>query len=203
IFGQPLDAAVERSSTRVISRSQSGAKIIYGPLPVLVAVCGTYLRENGINTQGIFRLSGSAKRVRQLQQVFASPPDFGAKISWQGYTVHDASSILRRYLNSLPEPIVPLDEYDNFRAPNSTATMRKKDIISVVQQLIFHLPVTNRQLLLYILDLLEQFSRHSKKNLMPAANLAAVFQPCILLHPQHDQSPEQYRISQDCLVFMI
>lgn len=38
---------------------------------------------------------------------------------------------------------------------------------------------------------------------MPSANLAAVFQPCILSHPAHDQSPDQYRISQDCLVFMI
>lgn len=47
IFGQPLDAAVERFPALVAVRGYSSS-IQYGPLPVLVAICGMYLQDNGL-----------------------------------------------------------------------------------------------------------------------------------------------------------
>lgn len=38
---------------------------------------------------------------------------------------------------------------------------------------------------------------------MTTSNLAAIFQPGILSHPQHDMSPQDYRLSQDVLIFLI
>ncbi|KAI8931892.1 hypothetical protein NX059_010797 [Plenodomus lindquistii] len=38
---------------------------------------------------------------------------------------------------------------------------------------------------------------------MTTSNLAAIFQPGILSHPQHDMSPADYRLSQDVLIFLI
>ncbi|KAJ5170945.1 Rho GTPase activation protein [Penicillium coprophilum] len=38
---------------------------------------------------------------------------------------------------------------------------------------------------------------------MPSANLSAIFQPGMLSHPQHDMSPEEYKLSQDVLIFLI
>lgn len=38
---------------------------------------------------------------------------------------------------------------------------------------------------------------------MTTHNLAAIFQPGILSHPQHDMSPQDYRLSQDVLIFLI
>ncbi|KAK6507283.1 hypothetical protein TWF481_005729 [Arthrobotrys musiformis] len=38
---------------------------------------------------------------------------------------------------------------------------------------------------------------------MPAANLAAIFQPGIISHPDHEMSPADYRLSQDVLIFLI
>lgn len=54
------------------------------------------------HTEGIFRVSGSNKRINQLQVVFDEPPRYGKDFDWTGYSVHDAASVLRRYLNSLP-----------------------------------------------------------------------------------------------------
>lgn len=38
---------------------------------------------------------------------------------------------------------------------------------------------------------------------MPASNLAAIFQPGLLSHPDHDMHPQQYRVSQEVLIFLI
>ncbi|KAK9460957.1 Rho GTPase activation protein, partial [Lipomyces oligophaga] len=216
IFGQPLEVSLQHASAIVTSPYE---KINFGPLPMVVAVSGTYLLENALQVQGIFRLNGSAKRIRELQQIFAEPPTFGSTITWQGYNVHDAANLLRRYLNNLPEPIVPLSEYDSFRAPfvalelshpNSSSgkpakfsSAQRREIVSEQQKLFMRLPPANRQLLLYLLDMLEMFAKHSKKNLMPVPNLASSFQPCILSHPSHDQSPEDYKISRACVIFLI
>lgn len=65
------------------------------------------------------------------------------------------------------------------------------------------MPPLNRQLLLYILDLLAVFASKSDLNRMTAANLAAIFQPGIISHPVHDMAPQEYRLSQDVLIFLI
>lgn len=157
------------------------------------------------NIEGIFRLSGSAKRIKDLQTIFNSPDKYGKGLDWTGYTVHDAANIFRRYLNQLPEPIIPLDFYARFREPLQCAPERfdPHAAIHSYQVLIGKLPALNRQLLLYILDLLAVFASKSEQNLMNASNLAAIFQPGLINHPEHDMSPGDYKLSQDVLVFLI
>jgi hypothetical protein len=54
-----------------------------------------------------------------------------------------------------------------------------------------------------VLVLLAVFASKSDQNRMPSANLSAIFQPGMLSHPQHDMSPEEYKLSQDVLIFLI
>ena len=151
--------------------------------------------------------------------MFDSPERYGKGLDWTGYTVHDAANIFRRYLNQLPQPIVPLEFYERFREPlrnhqthalGDTEAMAQQvpdfdhdKAIRTYQRLITELPSLNRQLLLYILDLLAVFASKSDVNLMTSANLAAIFQPGLLSHPNHDMSPQEYRLSQDVLIFLI
>lgn len=152
--------------------------------------------------EGIFRLSGSAKRIRDLQGIFDSPDKYGKGLDWEGYTVHDAANILRRYLNQLPEPIIPLEFYERFRQPLVTGATIEEAIITY-QNLIAELPALNRQLLLYILDLLAVFASKSEVNRMTPENLSAIFQPGLISHPNHEMSPDEYATSQEVLVFLI
>jgi hypothetical protein len=171
------------------------------------------------DVEGIFRLSGSEKRIKELKSTFNSPDRYGKGLDWTGYTVHDAANILRRYFNQLPEPIIPLEFYDRFRAPlkdHQSQAVGSMDgqspsfgpfdvakVIKTYQDLITQLPPLNRQLLLYILDLLAVFASKSDLNKMTTPNLAAIFQPGILSHPAHDMAPEEYKLSQDVLIFLI
>ena len=171
------------------------------------------------DVEGIFRLSGSAKRIKELQTIFDSPDRYGKGLDWTGYTVHDAANIFRRYLNQLPQPIVPLDTYELFRDPlrshqaqavgdieaqaQELGDFDQEEAIVLYQRLITQLPPLNRQLLLYILDLLAVFASKSDLNRMTSANLSAIFQPGMLSHPSHDMKPEEYRLSQDVIIFLI
>lgn len=70
----------------------------------------------GLETEGIFRVSGSIKRVNALEFQFdQSASSYGLDLNWEGYTVHDAASLLRRYLNKLPVPVIPFEFYQPFR----------------------------------------------------------------------------------------
>lgn len=126
--------------------------------------------------------------------------------------------MLRRYLNDLPEPVVPLDLYERFREPLRGNTRQavgdaegaqlvdnfnEQAAIARYQQLIKGLPPLNRQLLLYILDLLAVFAAKADENRMTAQNLAAIFQPGMLSHPAHAMAPEEYRLNQCVIIFLI
>ena len=117
---------------------------------------------------------------------------------------------------------MPLEFYERFREPlrnhqaqavgdtdaqqqgaGLAASFDHSTAITTYQRLITELPPLNRQLLLYILDLLAVFSSKSEQNRMDSANLAAIFQPGMLSHPNHDLSPVEYRLSQDVIIFLI
>ncbi|ERF75768.1 hypothetical protein EPUS_01598 [Endocarpon pusillum Z07020] len=219
IFGVPLAESIRYANVAISLTNESGESFIYGYVPIVVAKCGVFLKEKATDVEGIFRLSGSAKRIKDLQTIFDSPERYGKGLDWTGYTVHDAANIFRRYLNQLPEPIVPLDFYERFRDPlrshqaqavgdmeaqeHDVGNFDHNNAVSTYQRLITELPPLNRQLLLYVLDLLAVFSSKSDLNRMNSANLAAIFQPGIISHPSHDMAPKEYRLSQDVLIFLI
>ncbi|KAL8770667.1 MAG: hypothetical protein Q9209_003735 [Squamulea sp. 1 TL-2023] len=226
IFGVALQDSIRYANVAISLTNEQGESYIYGYVPIVVAKCGVFLKEKATDVEGIFRLSGSSKRIKELQTVFDSPDRYGKGLDWTGYTVHDAANILRRYLNNLPQPIVPLEFYERFRDPlrshqsqavgtehpesehpesaaQDTGDFNHAEAIATYQKLITELPALNRQLLLYILDLLAVFASKSDLNRMNSGNLSAIFQPGLLSHPNHDMEPKEYRLSQDVLIFLI
>lgn len=236
IFGVPLRQSITYANVAISLIDENGQSYIYGYVPIVVAKCGVFLKETGIyhspglsqlweltadaatTVPGIFRLAGSEKRIKDLKIVFDSPDRYGKGLDWEGYNVHDAANVLRRYLNDLPEPVVPLDLYEKFREPLRGATKQavgdadgpqfvddfdEKSAIEKYQHLITELPPLNRQLLLYILDLLAVFAAKSDENLMTSHNLAAIFQPGMLSHPVHAMAPNEYRLNQCVIIFLI
>lgn len=84
------------------------------------------------------------------------------------------------------------------------------------------MPRANQYLLLYVLDLLSVFARKSDKNLMTPASpsffpchlpsthhpsvapdLAVIFRPGLISHPNHELSPGEHQLSQKVLEFLI
>ncbi|KAI8084484.1 Rho GTPase activation protein [Halteromyces radiatus] len=205
VFGVPLVASI--SYARATIGYQDADQVNHqraAAIPLVVAKCGSYLKRNALETEGIFRLSGSTKRVNTLQQIFDSPQaSYGLHHVWKDYSVHDAGSILRRYFLRLPDPVIPIHFYQQFRdVMNDSMYEGTSQRIDAFQSLICQLPTAHQHLLLYVLDMLRLFATNASATRMDAANLAAVFSPGLLSHPQHN-SPVQYMISQRVIEFLI
>ncbi|TIA73209.1 hypothetical protein E3P81_00237 [Wallemia ichthyophaga] len=205
IFGIALRDSLRNAHVQISTTAlESDEHFVCGFVPVVVAKCGLHLKETATETEGTFRISGSSKRMKELQAIFESPPKFGKNLDWKKYAFnsHDVASVLRRYLTLMPEPVIPHEFYDNFRSILKSKP-EHREAISKFQNVIVQLPGANQCLLLYVLDLLAVFDRKSRHNKMNAFNLAVIFQPGILSHPSHAQQPDELKQSQETLEFLI
>lgn len=103
----------------------------------------------------------------------------------------------------MPEPVIPHDMYHDFRSPLAKQPVNHDEVVSTYKKLIQRMPRANQYLLLYVLDLLSVFARKSDKNLMTATNLAVIFRPGLISHPNHEMSPGEHSLSQQVLEFLI
>ncbi|KAJ2955848.1 hypothetical protein NQZ79_g8228 [Umbelopsis isabellina] len=201
VFGIPLSESIKYSYSTISYMDDDTNEQCYGVIPTIIAKCGSFLKEEGLFVEGIFRLSGSAKRIGMLQTFFDTPPHYGSQLDWRGYTVHDAANIMRRFLNYLPEPVIPHQFYHSFRELIDDESLTDDDaLVDAFQKLIERLPLPNQFLLLYILDMLSLFALHSKSHRMDASNLAAVFAPGILSHPDDQMSPAHFTMPPACVL---
>lgn len=205
MFGKPLSDSLRYASVQISTANSSGELYVWGYIPVVVAKCGLYLKENATEIEGTFRVNGSAKRMRELQAAFEQPPRYGKSLDWkkETYTTHDVASVFRRYLTQMPEPVIPNDMYHDFRDALAKQPVNTDEAITTYKRLIRNMPRPNQYLLLYVLDLLSVFARKSDKNLMTAANLAVIFRPALISHPKHEMSPQEHALSQQVLEFLI
>ncbi|KAF8239691.1 Rho GTPase activation protein [Tricholoma matsutake] len=205
VFGKPLGESLRYASVQISTPNTNGELYVWGYIPVVVAKCGLYLKENATEVAGTFRVNGSAKRMRELQAAFEAPPRYGKSLDWskETYTTHDVASVFRRYLTQMPEPVIPHDMYHNFRDTLAKSNYNQDEIIAKYKRLIREMPEPNQYLLLYVLDLLSVFARKSDKNLMTATNLAVIFRPGFISHPEHEMLPSEHALSQRVLEFLI
>ncbi|KAH7097409.1 Rho GTPase activation protein [Auriculariales sp. MPI-PUGE-AT-0066] len=205
VFGVPLRESLKYASVHISTANANGELYIWGYIPVVVAKCGLYLKENSTEVPGTFRVNGSNKRMRELQALFEAPPRYGKDLDWtrEQYISHDVASVFRRYLTQMPEPVIPHESYHEFRDALAKKPVNEEQVIATYKRLIQRLPRANQYLLLYVLDLLSVFARKSDVNLMTATNLAVIFRPGLIAHPTHEMSPEQHALSQQVLEFLI
>ncbi|CAE6485388.1 unnamed protein product [Rhizoctonia solani] len=205
VFGIPLRESLRYASVQISTANPQGELYVWGYIPVVVAKCGLFLKENATEVEGVFRINGSNKRMRDLQSIFESPPRYGKDLNWkhESYTSHDVASVFRRYLTQMPEPVIPTEQYHAFRAALADRSKSENDVIQTYRKLIKEMPRANQYLLLYVLDLLSVFARKSDKNLMTESNLAVIFRPGIISLPAHEMKPTEHALSQQVLVFLI
>ncbi|XP_046888259.1 rho GTPase-activating protein 22 [Hypomesus transpacificus] len=172
IFGQRLEDTVQYEKK-------------FGPrlAPLLVEQCVDFIRERGLDEEGLFRMPGQANLVKELQEAF----DCGDKPLFDSNTdVHTVASLLKLYLRELPEPVVPFAKYEDFL---SCAQLLAKDEEEGVQELgkqVSTLPLANYNLLKYICKFLDEVQSHASENKMGVQNLATVFGPNILRPKMED-----------------
>ncbi|XP_062399115.1 rho GTPase-activating protein 25 isoform X3 [Sardina pilchardus] len=145
----------------------------FGPkvVPILVEKCADFIREHGLNEEGIFRLPGQENQVKQFRDAF----DAGERPSFPSDTdVHTVGSLLKLYLRELPQPVVPWSQYQDFLDCSSQVDASTGLGKECLEKQIALLPRVNYNLLSYICRFLHEVGQNSKVNKMSVENLATV-----------------------------
>uniref|UniRef100_A0A8D0AV23 Rho GTPase activating protein 22 n=1 Tax=Sander lucioperca TaxID=283035 RepID=A0A8D0AV23_SANLU len=167
IFGQRLEDTVQYEKK-------------FGPrlAPLLVEQCVDFIRERGLDEEGLFRMPGQANLVKELQEAF----DCGDKPLFDSNTdVHTVASLLKLYLRELPEPVIPFSKYEDFL---TCAQLLAKDEEEVCLALYLYLTTISSRT--YASKFLDEVQSHSIENKMSVQNLATVFGPNILRPKMED-----------------
>jgi len=203
IFGVPLEQSL-RHAKAMVPLNAHGDACTWGYVPVIVAKCGLYLRENATEVEGVFSIICSTKRLQELQAVFEAPPNYGRDVKMEvSFTVHEAAGVLCRYLAQLPESILSRDLTNDFRRILSNEHLVVEKAIKTYEQLIYSMPLPNQALLLYVLDVFSVVVRNSPKNQASVANLTGIFRSGFLYGESRIlsfESPQDERLLEFLIV---
>ncbi|XP_037632694.1 rho GTPase-activating protein 25 isoform X1 [Sebastes umbrosus] len=178
VIGMPTSGVFGKSLMDTVTYEQR-----FGPhmVPTLVQKCVEFIKEHGLNEEGIFRLPGQDNAVKQFRDAF----DAGERPSFPSDTdVHTVASLLKLYLRELPEPVVPWTQYQDFLdCTNIMLDSSSSQGWEKLEKQIALLPRINYNLLSYVCRFLFEVQLQSKVNKMNVENLATVM-GINLLKPQ-------------------
>lgn len=159
------------------------------PVPLVVESCIRFINLNGLQHEGIFRVSGAQARISEIRDAFERGEDPLVK----GCTVHDLDSVagvLKLYFRSLEPPLFPLDMFNELLASAELEVVG--DQVEPVSRLLSRLP----RPVLVVLRYLFTFLNHDE-NMMDSYNLAVCFGPTLLPVPAgQDPVALQGRVNQ-------
>ncbi|XP_067125142.1 rho GTPase-activating protein 6-like isoform X1 [Centruroides vittatus] len=171
-------------------------------IPNVVNSCVRHLEEYGLHTLGLFRVTSSKRRVRQLREDLES----GSIVNLnENHHPHDVAQLLKEYFRDLPEPLLTRDLYSCF-----VAAQRQKDEnkqLDIIRYLIYLLPVQNRDTLWTLLHFLSIVAQNAADtcstngvrqlgNRMDSSNLATLFGPNILHTSQKKGKDYEYVVER-------
>ncbi|XP_011245835.1 rho GTPase-activating protein 4 isoform X4 [Mus musculus] len=164
------------------------------PVPLVVESCIRFINLNGLQHEGIFRVSGAQARISEIRDAFERGEDPLEK----GCTVHDLDSVagvLKLYFRSLEPPLFPLDMFNELLASAELEVVGER--VEPVSHLLFKLPRPVLVVLRYLFTFLNHLAQYSDENMMDSYNLAVCFGPTLLPVPAgQDPVALQGRVNQ-------
>ncbi|KAF9357072.1 hypothetical protein BGX26_004281 [Mortierella sp. AD094] len=150
-------------------------------VPLVVEKCIEAVDERGLDVEGIYRRSGMAAEAKQLVQAY----DIGLQPDLMDSTIYQdicsITSVLKQYLRSLPEPLVPYDMYADFMEAIGLPENETK--AQIFRGLMERMPLAHYRTMKFLLEHLNRVTSCDDVNLMNAKNLSVVFGPTLMRNP--------------------
>mmetsp|Transcript_6614 Transcript_6614/g.13399 ORF Transcript_6614/g.13399 Transcript_6614/m.13399 type:complete len:509 (+) Transcript_6614:209-1735(+) len=183
-----LNATMRRRPT-----SMQGGLVFGSPVttstPTVVCDSIAYIRAKGVETEGIFRISGNKDTMDYLRQQYDSGLRGAISQSGVDVQIHDVCGLLKQWFRELPEPLIPSHLYETLISlARQDVALESPVTCSLVLEFTANLPPVNRELLGFLARFLNEVSRVENINKMSANNLATCFAPT-LLRPPEDMPP--------------
>ncbi|XP_048575857.1 rho GTPase-activating protein 44 isoform X2 [Nematostella vectensis] len=176
-----LKTQVESSSLRSVFGCplEEHLKVQRRSIAFVLEECLTYLHEEALQEQGLFRMAGSSGKIRKLKAAF----DAGmVDLTEFDCDVHAITGVLKQYLRELPEPLMTFALYDDWIQAASIQDSGAR--LQAYWGLVDKLPKANKDNLRYLICFLGKLADYSEVNKMTASNIAIVIAPNIIYSEQ-------------------
>ncbi|KAF6089990.1 Rho GTPase activating protein 4 [Phyllostomus discolor] len=164
------------------------------PVPLVVESCIRFINLNGLQHEGIFRVSGAQPRISEIRDAF----ERGEDPLVEGCTARDLDSVagvLKLYFRSLDPPLFSSDLFTELLA--SAELEATEERVELVSRLLAQLPGPVLVVLRYLFTFLNHLAQYSDENMMDPYNLAVCFGPTLLPVPAgQDPVALQARVNQ-------
>ncbi|XP_055728849.1 rho GTPase-activating protein 18-like isoform X3 [Salvelinus fontinalis] len=168
LFGVPLATLLEQDQRR-----QSGTKV-----PIILQRLIFHIEEEGLDTEWLLRIPGSATRVKAVH-VELEGKFYEGLFSWESLKQHDAASLLKLFIRELPHPLLTVEYLSAFMAVLKLPT--KKQQLQALNLVVLLLPESSRDVLKSLMEFLQRVIDHKEQNKMTLNNVAVVMAPNIFM----------------------
>uniref|UniRef100_H3DDJ4 Myosin IXB n=1 Tax=Tetraodon nigroviridis TaxID=99883 RepID=H3DDJ4_TETNG len=148
------------------------------PVPMVLEMMLEHVEMHGLYTEGIYRKSGSANRMKELHQRLESEPH---SVCLEDYPIHTVTGLVKQWLRELPDPLMTFMHYNDFL--HATDLPEKQEQLQAIYKVIEELPPANFITLERLIFHLVRVCKVEAHNRMSPNSLAIVFAPCVLRCP--------------------
>ncbi|XP_068447270.1 unconventional myosin-IXb isoform X3 [Clinocottus analis] len=148
------------------------------PVPMVLEMMLEHVEMHGLYTEGIYRKSGSANRMKELHQRLETDPHL---VCLEDYPIHTVTGLVKQWLRELPDPLMTFTHYSDFL--HSVELPEKQEQLHAVYKGLEELPTANFNTLERLVFHLVRVCKEEAHNRMSSNSLAIVFAPCVLRCP--------------------
>ncbi|XP_027135019.1 rho GTPase-activating protein 15 isoform X2 [Larimichthys crocea] len=167
VFGCRLEMLCERERSKV---------------PRFVRLCTEAVEKRGLDTDGIYRVSGNLAVIQKLRYLVNHEEKLNLDESdWED--IHVITGALKLFFRELPEPVVPFGFFTDIME-----TVKMSDYMDKVDRLkclVLNMPPPNHDTLQFMCRHLKRVLEHTDSNRMTTQNIGIVFGPT-LMRPERD-----------------
>ncbi|XP_076024853.1 rho GTPase-activating protein 35 [Genypterus blacodes] len=146
------------------------------PIPVFIEKCVRFIETTGLNTEGLYRVSGNKSEMESMQRQFEQ--DHGLDLVEKDFSINSVAGGLKSFFSELPEPLVPcalqVDLLDAFKIND------REQRLYTMKDVLRKFPRENYDVFKYVTSHLHKVSQLSRLNLMTSENLSICFWPTLM-----------------------
>uniref|UniRef100_A0A3B3Y5B6 Rho GTPase-activating protein 35 n=1 Tax=Poecilia mexicana TaxID=48701 RepID=A0A3B3Y5B6_9TELE len=146
------------------------------PIPLFIEKCVHFIEKTGLNTEGLYRVSGNKSEMESMQKQFEQ--DHGLDLVEKDFAINTVAGALKSFFSELPEPLVPcalqVELLDAFKI------MDREQRLYTMKDVLRKFPKENYDVFRYVVSHLNRVSQLSRVNLMTSENLSICFWPTLM-----------------------
>ncbi|GAA5925110.1 hypothetical protein JCM3775_006369 [Rhodotorula graminis] len=150
VFGAPLSSKNGFVTSMIAGQRHELPGVVFSTVEEI------YRRGQGKKVPGMMQQHGEPSRVAKLVQIYDTPPDYGEHHDLSIESIHNVTSLLKRYLRDLPEPVLDYRVCRLLLACVDSKKLPIKARVAGVQVVLRLQPTPNFSLLTYVLAFLSQ-----------------------------------------------